>query len=99
QRLLSDFRACKQLHHENLLPLLGFSHEFGLLPVMISPWIHNGSLTTYLEHHFTELTIKQKLLIASYSSEMLLHHGIHWSFSYSKSLQPSATICGIFNSL
>ncbi|KAG1897318.1 kinase-like domain-containing protein [Suillus fuscotomentosus] len=63
QRLLSDFRARKQLHHENLLPLLGFSHEFGLLPAMISPWTHNGSLTTYLEHHFTALTIKQKLLI------------------------------------
>ncbi|KAG1872867.1 kinase-like domain-containing protein [Suillus tomentosus] len=74
QRLLGDFRARKQLHHENLLPLLGFSHEFGLLPAMISPWIHNGSLTTYLEHHFTELTIKQKLLIVSYFSEVLLHH-------------------------
>jgi serine/threonine protein kinase len=30
---------------------------------MISPWIHNGSLTTYLEHHFTALTIEQKLRI------------------------------------
>ncbi|KAG1872844.1 kinase-like domain-containing protein [Suillus tomentosus] len=63
QRLLGDFRARKRLHRENLLPLLGFSHEFGLLPAMISPWTHNGSLTTYLEHHFTELIIKQKLLI------------------------------------
>ncbi|KAG2041331.1 kinase-like domain-containing protein [Suillus americanus] len=63
QRLLDDFHARKQLHHENLLPLLGFSHDFGLLPAMVSPWIHNGSLTTYLEHHFTELTIEQKLRI------------------------------------
>ncbi|KAG1884570.1 kinase-like domain-containing protein [Suillus subluteus] len=63
QRLLDDFHARKQLHHENLLPLLGFSHEFGPLPAMVSPWIHNGSLTTYLEHHFTELTIEQKLRI------------------------------------
>ncbi|KAG2088083.1 kinase-like domain-containing protein [Suillus discolor] len=63
QRLLGDFRARKQLHHENLLPLLGFSHEFGLLPAMVSPWIHNGSLTTHLEHHFTEMTIEQKFLI------------------------------------
>ncbi|KAG1872873.1 kinase-like domain-containing protein [Suillus tomentosus] len=63
QRLLGDFRARKQLHHENILPLLGFSHEFGLLPAMVSPWMHNGSLTTYLEHHFTELIIEQKLLI------------------------------------
>jgi serine/threonine protein kinase len=63
QRLLSDFRARKQLHHENILALLGFTHDFGPLPAMVSPWIHNGSLTTYLEHHFTELTIEQKLRI------------------------------------
>jgi serine/threonine protein kinase len=63
QRLLDDFHARKQLCHENLLPLLGFSHEFGPLPAMVSPWIHNGSLTTYLEHHFTELIMEQKLRI------------------------------------
>ncbi|KAG2114464.1 kinase-like domain-containing protein [Suillus cothurnatus] len=63
ERLLSDFRARKQLHHENILALLGFTHDFGPLPAMVSPWIHNGSLTTYLEHHFTELTIEQKLRI------------------------------------
>ncbi|KAG1847620.1 kinase-like domain-containing protein [Suillus subluteus] len=63
QRLLDDFHARKQLHHENILSLLGFSHDFGLLPAMVFPWIHNGSLTTYLEHHFTELTIEQKLRI------------------------------------
>jgi serine/threonine protein kinase len=63
QGLLDDFHARKQLHHENLLPLLGFTHKFGPLPAMVSPWLHNGSLTTYLEHHFTELTIEQKLRI------------------------------------
>ncbi|KAG2118241.1 kinase-like domain-containing protein [Suillus cothurnatus] len=63
QRLLDDFHARKQLRHENLLPLFGFSHDFGPLPAMVSPWVHNGSLTTYLEHHFTELTIEQKLRI------------------------------------
>jgi hypothetical protein len=72
QRLLSDFRARKQLHHENILALLGFTHDFGPLPAMVSPWIHNGSLTTYLEHHFTELTIEQKLRIVSCFSEALL---------------------------
>ncbi|KAG2335581.1 hypothetical protein BDR05DRAFT_1006659 [Suillus weaverae] len=63
QRLLNYFHVRKQLHHEHLLPLLGFSREFGLLPGMVSPWMHNGSLTTYLEHHLTELTIGQKLQI------------------------------------
>lgn len=63
QRLLDDFHARKQLHHENLLLLLGFSYEFGLLPAMVSPWMHNGSLATHLEHHFTELTIEPKVRI------------------------------------
>ncbi|KAG1853475.1 kinase-like domain-containing protein, partial [Suillus subalutaceus] len=63
QRLLDDFHARKQLHHENLLSLLGFSRDFGPLLAMVSPWIHNGSLTTYLEHNFTELTIEEKLRI------------------------------------
>ncbi|KAG2134523.1 kinase-like domain-containing protein [Suillus clintonianus] len=63
QRLLDDFHARKQLRHKNILPLLGFSHEFGLLPAMVSPWIHNGSLTTYLAHNFIDLTIDSKLRI------------------------------------
>ncbi|KAG2118256.1 kinase-like domain-containing protein [Suillus cothurnatus] len=62
-RLLDDFHARKQLHHENLLPLLSLIHDFGPLPAMVFPWINNGSLTTYLERHFTELTIEQKLQI------------------------------------
>jgi serine/threonine protein kinase len=78
QRFLDDFHARKQLHHENILSLLGFSYEFGLLPAMVSPWIHNGSLTTYLEHNFTEMTIEQKLRIVScFSKALLHHHGIH----------------------
>jgi serine/threonine protein kinase len=74
---LDDFHARKQLHHENILPLLGFSHNFGPLPAMVSPWIRNGSLTKYLEHHSTELIIKQKLGIVSCFSEAVMHHGIH----------------------
>ncbi|OJA14535.1 hypothetical protein AZE42_11080 [Rhizopogon vesiculosus] len=61
--LLREYRARKQLQHENLLPLLGFSYEFGPLPAMISPWMKNGSLTTYLGKNFAELTIKRKLQI------------------------------------
>jgi hypothetical protein len=99
QRLLDDFHARKQLHHENLLPLLSLIHDFGPLPAMVFPWINNGSLTTYLERHFTELTIEQKLQIVSCFSEAFLHHGIHWNLSYGKSLELSANVCGIFDSL
>lgn len=45
------------------MPLLGIGYEFGLLPAMVSPWMDNNSLTTYLKHNFTALTIKSKLQI------------------------------------
>ncbi|KAJ8582136.1 kinase-like protein [Rhizopogon salebrosus TDB-379] len=63
QILLRDYHARKQLQHENLLPLLGFSYEFGPFPAMVSPWMHNGSLTTYLDNNFTELTSVRKFQI------------------------------------
>ncbi|OJA17991.1 hypothetical protein AZE42_13145 [Rhizopogon vesiculosus] len=63
QMLLHEYRARKQLQHENLLPLLGLSYEFGPLPAMVSPWMQNGSLTTYLGKSFAELTIERKLQI------------------------------------
>jgi hypothetical protein len=66
QILLRDYHARKQLQHENLLPLLGFSYEFGPLPAIVSPWMHNGSLTTYLGKNFTELTSVRKFQIVSY---------------------------------
>jgi hypothetical protein len=46
---VDDFHAHKQLHHENLLPLLGFSHEFVLLPAMVSPCI-SGYTTAHSPH-------------------------------------------------
>ncbi|KAJ8590697.1 kinase-like protein [Rhizopogon salebrosus TDB-379] len=58
--LLRDYHAWKPLQHENILPLLGFT--------MVSPWMHNGSLTTYLGRNFTELTSGRKFQIVCYFS-------------------------------
>ncbi|KAG1737450.1 kinase-like domain-containing protein [Suillus lakei] len=63
QIVLCDYHARKELVHENLLPLLGISYDFGPLPAMVYPWMDNGSLTTYLEGHFTELTLEVQLRI------------------------------------
>ncbi|KAG1890745.1 kinase-like domain-containing protein [Suillus fuscotomentosus] len=40
---------------------------------MVSPWIHNGSLTTYLEHRFTKMTMEQKLLIVTRDNNITVH--------------------------
>ncbi|OAX39441.1 kinase-like protein [Rhizopogon vinicolor AM-OR11-026] len=72
--LLHEYRARKQLQHENLLPLLGLSYEFGPLPAMVSPWMQNGSLTTYLGKKFAELTIERKLQIVCHFSTKNAFH-------------------------
>ncbi|KAG2139328.1 kinase-like domain-containing protein, partial [Suillus clintonianus] len=59
-----------QLQHENILPLLGFSRDFGPFPAMVSPWMHNGTLNIYLRHNFTELMIESKLRIVSCFSKL-----------------------------
>ncbi|KIJ37862.1 hypothetical protein M422DRAFT_177350, partial [Sphaerobolus stellatus SS14] len=37
------------LKHENLVPLLGLSTDFGRFPAIISSWMVNGLLTIYLQ--------------------------------------------------
>jgi hypothetical protein len=87
-----------QLQHENLLPLLGVSYDFGPLPAMVSPWMHNGSLTTYLRKNFTELTSERKFQIVSYFSTKNIHV-IHRNLSYSKWLQLSDIVCDVLTCL
>jgi serine/threonine protein kinase len=95
QILLRDYHARKQLQHENILPLLGFSYEFGPLPAMVSPWMHNSSLTTYLGRNFAELTSRRKFQIVCYFSTENAYV-IHRNLSYSKWLPQSDTVRGFF---
>ncbi|KAG1868010.1 kinase-like domain-containing protein [Suillus tomentosus] len=37
-----------QLLHDNILPLEGVTEGFGLLPALVTPWMENGSLDSYL---------------------------------------------------
>lgn len=40
-----------RLSHENILPLLGFYSTGNDPIIMVSPWMDNGNLTTYLKHN------------------------------------------------
>lgn len=50
-------QTCKEgfiwnrLSHENILPLLGFYSSGNDPIIMVSPWMDNGNLTTYLRHN------------------------------------------------
>ncbi|KAG1845175.1 kinase-like domain-containing protein [Suillus subluteus] len=62
-RILCEIHELIKLQHESILSPLGFTYGFGLLPAMVYPWMMYGSLTTYLEQRFLELTIEYKLRI------------------------------------
>ncbi|KAG0701072.1 kinase-like domain-containing protein [Suillus ampliporus] len=60
KRLMDDFQKWKPLRHDNILPLCGITYGFGPVPAIVSPWMHNGSLSTYLDKHYDHLSEAQK---------------------------------------
>ncbi|KAJ8587881.1 kinase-like protein, partial [Rhizopogon salebrosus TDB-379] len=65
QRLEHELQQNTQLKHRNLLPLMGITRGFGPLPALVSPWMHNGSLTMLLDRDFQHLTNIRMLQIFS----------------------------------
>lgn len=60
KRLMNDFHKWKPLRHDNILPLCGITYGFGPVPAIVSPWMSNGSLSTYLEKHYDSLSTAHK---------------------------------------
>ncbi|KAJ8588641.1 kinase-like protein [Rhizopogon salebrosus TDB-379] len=63
KRLMDDFSKWKQLQHEHILPLCGIAYDFGPVPAIVSPWMDNGSLSTYLHKNYGNLTDTQKFYL------------------------------------
>ena len=55
------------LDHENILPLLGITFDFGRdNPMgMVSPWLENGDLNGYLERCGAALALCERFRIVS----------------------------------
>jgi hypothetical protein len=62
---MDDFSKWKQLQHEHILPLCGITHNFGPVPAIVSPWMDNGSLSTYLHKEYDNLTETKKFSLVS----------------------------------
>jgi serine/threonine protein kinase len=60
KRLMDDFRKWKPLRHANILPLCGITYGFGPVPAIVSPWMSNGSLSTYLDKNYDSLSQARK---------------------------------------
>ncbi|KIJ13858.1 hypothetical protein PAXINDRAFT_13406 [Paxillus involutus ATCC 200175] len=63
QRVRREMRIWTNLDHINILPLLGTTMGFGRLPAMISPWLENGALSSYLERRGDSLTTMERLAL------------------------------------
>ncbi|KAG2092788.1 kinase-like protein [Suillus discolor] len=53
---MDDFRKWKLLRHDNILSLCRITYGFGPVPAIVSPWMSNGSLSTYLDEHYDGLS-------------------------------------------
>lgn len=60
ERLMNDFSKWKPLRHDNILILYGFAYGFGPVPAIVSPWMSNGSLSTYLDKNYDSLSMANK---------------------------------------
>ena len=66
---MDDISKWKQFDHECVLPLFGITYAFGPVPAIVSPWMDNGSLTTYLDRHHHSLSETHKLDLVSPDSD------------------------------
>lgn len=71
KRTVRELRIWSKMKHENILPLLGlwidfyrFPRDDAPSPCAVAPWIDEGDLDTYLQHH-PDLPIPDRLTIAS----------------------------------
>jgi serine/threonine protein kinase len=62
---MEDFSKWKQLKHDRILPVYGISYGFGPVLSIVFPWMHNGSLSAYLDKHYDDFTGTQKFGLVS----------------------------------
>jgi serine/threonine protein kinase len=68
QIILAEVQGWMSLRHENLLPVYGTTTGFGSsLPCLVSPWMENGSLASYLRTMSQTLTGTAKFSIVRFS--------------------------------
>jgi hypothetical protein len=65
---MDDLSRWMQLNHDHILPLLGISYDFGPVPAIVVPWMHNGSLSTYLDKYYDNLSVVHKFILVSSTS-------------------------------
>ncbi|OAX34159.1 kinase-like protein [Rhizopogon vinicolor AM-OR11-026] len=80
RQIRREIGILKILRHNNIVPLLGTAKGFGQLPEMdclVSPWMQNGTLRTYLESRHNNLTVPERSrLLEDVSAGLCYLHSI-----------------------
>lgn len=69
-----EFRTWRGLSHQNILPLIGLTYQFGPIPCLITPWMDEGALTDFIHRNHSQLTVERKFVIVSYLFSRLKHN-------------------------
>ena len=64
--IAKEIRVWSNLHHQNVLMFLGYALEGGDYPLLVSEWMENGTVQTYVQRN--KLSIKELLPIVSISA-------------------------------
>jgi serine/threonine protein kinase len=85
KRIKRELRICANLEHPNVLPVYGYTYNFGPFPAIVSPWAENGNLTDYLKLKGTGLNLLERFHILTniITGLLYLHDGnvIHGDFT------------------
>lgn len=76
-----ESKTWRRLNHQNILPLIGLTYQFGPIPFLITPWMDEGPLTDFIYRNHSQLTMERKLIIVGYLS--LLTRGSYLPLNYS----------------
>lgn len=64
-KLLTRHRKWLELEHQNLVRFYGLTSSFGVFPALVTAWMSQGILTTYLDSQYALLDLQQKFSLAN----------------------------------
>ncbi|KAJ7036895.1 kinase-like domain-containing protein, partial [Mycena alexandri] len=83
QKLRREVAVWYRLDHPNVVPLLGITYDFGTSLSMVSPWLPNGTLHTYLDSSYFQPRYLRRLLadiargLSYLHSQDVIHGDLH----------------------
>ncbi|KAG2156412.1 kinase-like domain-containing protein [Suillus clintonianus] len=63
KRIRRELTICANMKHKNILPVCGYTSGFSPFMAIVSPWVENGDLTTYLKCQGKTLAVVRRFQI------------------------------------